>query len=122
MTLDVRILDEAAAELQDAADWYQERSDGLGLILLGAVDTAIDSLARWPRSGSVIDALISISRSVELRSTDFRTTSPTSLQATHWSCSRSLANVGDRSTGSIGRTPEPDRVDTARSRTSSIGE
>ncbi len=57
MTLEVRFVDEAAAELRDAAAWYQERSNGLGLVLLSVIDVAVDAIARWPRSGALIEGV-----------------------------------------------------------------
>lgn len=56
-TLLSRFLGEAAAELRDAADWYKERSDGLGLVLLSVFDTAVDAIARWPRSGALVEGV-----------------------------------------------------------------
>ena len=48
---------EASAELEDAAQWYEERRPGLGLTFLAAVDIAVESLARWPRSGAPVPSL-----------------------------------------------------------------
>ena len=55
MTLAVRFRIEAVDELDEVAGWYQERSDGLGLAFLSALDRVVDSLARWPRTGAVVD-------------------------------------------------------------------
>lgn len=57
MTREVRFLDEAVTELHDAAAWYQERSEGLGLVFLSVIDTAIDSISRWPGSGALVDGV-----------------------------------------------------------------
>ena len=57
MTIQVRLLDEAVAELQDASSWYEERRPGLGLVFLGAVGRTIDHLSRWPDTGTLIDGI-----------------------------------------------------------------
>lgn len=57
MTRPVRFLPEAAAELEDAARWYEERRAALGLALIAAVDQAVASLARWPDAGVLVDGL-----------------------------------------------------------------
>lgn len=57
MTLKVEFLDEAAAELHDAAEWYQQRSDGLGLVFVSVVDAALEGIGRWPRSGVLIEGV-----------------------------------------------------------------
>jgi plasmid stabilization system protein ParE len=46
---------EATLELEEAARWYEDRRTGLGLAFLAAVDGTIESILRWPRSGSLID-------------------------------------------------------------------
>lgn len=35
--------------------WYEDRSGGLGLAFLAAVDRAAESITRWPRSGSLVE-------------------------------------------------------------------
>lgn len=57
MTLNVRFVDEAVAELHDAAAWYQLRSEGLGLVLLSVIDTAVDGIVRRPRTGSLVEGV-----------------------------------------------------------------
>lgn len=57
MTAQVRLLDEAVAELEDASRWYEEQLPGLGLVFLAAVDRTIDRGSRWPLTGSLIDEL-----------------------------------------------------------------
>jgi plasmid stabilization system protein ParE len=48
---------EAAAELEDATRWYEERRAGLGVAFLGAVDAAVESLVRWPGAGAPVTGL-----------------------------------------------------------------
>lgn len=55
MTVEVRFVDEAVAELDDAARWYEERREGLGLAFLAAVDRAVESVERWPRVGTLVE-------------------------------------------------------------------
>ncbi len=55
MTIEIRFLDEAIEELDDAAAWYQSQRDGLGLTFLAAVDRAVDSIERWPRTGPLAE-------------------------------------------------------------------
>lgn len=57
MSLRLRVDDEASAELEDAARWYERRHAGLGLELLAAVDRAIDHLVEWPDAGSPVVGL-----------------------------------------------------------------
>ena len=57
MSLQVRLAPEATAELNDAAQWYEERHVGLGLAYLAAVDLAIGCLLRWPRAGTPVAGL-----------------------------------------------------------------
>lgn len=64
MTVDVRLLDEAIAELGDASAWYEERQVGLGLVFLAAVDRAIEHVSRWPLTGTLIDG---VDESLEVR-------------------------------------------------------
>lgn len=66
MTREVRFLDEAVSELQDAAAWYHERSEGLGLVFLGVIDSAVEVISRWPRSGALVDG---VSDDLEVRRT-----------------------------------------------------
>ena len=42
---------EAAAELEDAALWYEGQRPGLGLELVQAVDFALEQIAGWPQIG-----------------------------------------------------------------------
>lgn len=48
---------DAAAELEAAALWYDERRAGLGLQFLAAVDRAVEHARSWPRSGSAVPEL-----------------------------------------------------------------
>lgn len=64
MTVQVRLLDEAVAEAEDASVWYEEQSAGLGLAFLAAVDRTIDHLSRWPLTGTLIEG---VDESLEVR-------------------------------------------------------
>lgn len=57
MTTQVRVLDAAVAEVEDASVWYEKQSSGLGLAFLAAVDRSIDHLSRWPLTGTLIDGV-----------------------------------------------------------------
>ena len=57
MSNQVRFGPEAIAELSDALRWYEQRRAGLGLALLSAVDAAVKSVTRWPRSGALVVGL-----------------------------------------------------------------
>ena len=48
---------DAAAELEAAAIWYDERRAGLGLQLLAAVDRAVEHARSWPHSGAAVPEL-----------------------------------------------------------------
>jgi plasmid stabilization system protein ParE len=51
MTRAFRPEPEASAELEDAAVWYDNQRQGLGLEFIQAVDAALDRIARWPQIG-----------------------------------------------------------------------
>jgi plasmid stabilization system protein ParE len=55
VTIEVRFVDEAVAELDDAVLWYEEQREGLGLAFLAAVDRAVGSVERWPRVGTLVE-------------------------------------------------------------------
>ena len=55
MTPPIRLTSEAKDDLAQAATWYEDRREGLGLAFLAAVDRAIDSIARWPHTGTPIE-------------------------------------------------------------------
>lgn len=48
MTYQVIVRPEAAREIQGAFDWYEGRSDGLGLEFLRAADACLSSVRRNP--------------------------------------------------------------------------
>lgn len=54
MSYRVRFGPEAAAEIEDAVRWYEQRHAGLRLAFLAAVDGAIETIVRWPESGAPI--------------------------------------------------------------------
>ena len=45
---------EAYAELGEAAVWYEQRRDGLGIEFLQAIDNALESIARFSEAGTVV--------------------------------------------------------------------
>jgi plasmid stabilization system protein ParE len=47
----------ASAELDEAAEWYEQRRAGLGTDLLDEVRAALQVVSRSPRTGSPIDGL-----------------------------------------------------------------
>jgi len=57
VSLPVRFSPEAAAELRDAAGWYEERHAGLGSTFLAAVDSVVARLTVWPGTGSPVEGL-----------------------------------------------------------------
>lgn len=52
MSLRVRLDPDAAAELEDAAAWYESQRAGLGRAFLAAVDQTIEHVSQWPQAGS----------------------------------------------------------------------
>jgi len=52
-----RLEPEASAELEEAARWYESRSQGLGFGFLRAVDAALERIARWPEAGAFVPHL-----------------------------------------------------------------
>ena len=50
MTRRFRTEPEAAAELGDAAVWYESQRTGLGLELIAAVDATIERIGRWSQA------------------------------------------------------------------------
>ena len=54
MTLPFRTASAAAAELEEAAAWYEEQRLGLGHEFLRAVDDALAFIARWPNAGIAV--------------------------------------------------------------------
>jgi ParE toxin of type II toxin-antitoxin system, parDE len=57
VSLAVRFSAEAAAELDDAAAWYDGQRPGLGNAFIDAVAAATAALANWPRSGAPVVGL-----------------------------------------------------------------
>lgn len=55
MTLPIQFSAEAAAELDDAAIWYDEQRAGLGDEFLDVVSETLDTLASLPHSGVPVD-------------------------------------------------------------------
>jgi plasmid stabilization system protein ParE len=54
LTLPLRISEEAAAEMAEAARWYETHRAGLGTEFLDAVDQAVTRIAEMPRLGSLV--------------------------------------------------------------------
>jgi plasmid stabilization system protein ParE len=52
--LPFQIEPEAAVELDEAANWYEEKRLDLGRDFLQAVDEALAFIASWPRSGKPV--------------------------------------------------------------------
>lgn len=57
MTQPPRFIPEAAAELEDAAGWYEQEGSGLGIAFLAAIDETIELVARWPDAGTPVSGL-----------------------------------------------------------------
>jgi plasmid stabilization system protein ParE len=57
VTAEVRFVDEAVKELDDAVLWYEDRREGLGLAFVAALDRAIESISRHPRAAAVIEGV-----------------------------------------------------------------
>ena len=56
MSHKTRFGSEATSELEDAVRWYEQRHVGLGLEFLAAVDNAVESIHRWPLTGTPVDS------------------------------------------------------------------
>lgn len=54
MKLPLRISEEAAAEMAEAARWYEAHRPGLGMEFLGALDDAVARIAEMPKMGSPV--------------------------------------------------------------------
>ena len=54
MSVEIRFVDEAIAELDDAIDWYEQQRSGLGLGFLATLDRTIGAVERWPRAAPPI--------------------------------------------------------------------
>jgi plasmid stabilization system protein ParE len=57
VTTRISLEPEAAAELADAARWYEDQHPGLGSEFLSAVDNAIAHLLDWPHSAPLVPGL-----------------------------------------------------------------
>ena len=57
MTVEIRFVDEAVTELDNAALWYEDRREGLGLAFLAALDRAVESIRRWPRAAALVEGV-----------------------------------------------------------------
>ena len=54
MKLEIIVRPEAAREVQEAFDWYEEKSEGLGLEFLRAADACMAGIKRNPLSSPVM--------------------------------------------------------------------
>ena len=54
MNRPIRIEPEAAAELDEAGRWYDDKRPGLGTQFLEAIDVALSHIARWPRAAAPV--------------------------------------------------------------------
>lgn len=55
MTAAIEFSAEAEDELDAAAVWFDEQRPGLGREFVGAVDAALELVAKWPGTGAVVD-------------------------------------------------------------------
>jgi toxin ParE1/3/4 len=69
VTAEVRFVDEAVKELDDAVLWYEDRREGLGLAFVAALDRAIESISRQPRAAALIEG---VSEDLEVRRLSIR--------------------------------------------------
>jgi toxin ParE1/3/4 len=54
LTLGVRVTPEAQADLDEAQDWYEAASRGLGLRFLEAIEAALRFAADWPETAPLV--------------------------------------------------------------------
>jgi toxin ParE1/3/4 len=54
MTLPIRLLPEARAEFDAAADWYEQRRSGLGIEFVNRVRDALQRVADHPESKAIV--------------------------------------------------------------------
>ncbi|MBC7909470.1 MAG: type II toxin-antitoxin system RelE/ParE family toxin [Pyrinomonadaceae bacterium] len=54
MTYQIIVRPEAAREIQDAFDWYEEKSEGLGLEFLRAADACLAGIKRSPLASPIV--------------------------------------------------------------------
>lgn len=54
MTLPIIFLDDARAEFDEAADWYEQQKPGLGVDFIGRVEEVLDGISKMPRMHQVI--------------------------------------------------------------------
>lgn len=54
MTYEIILRPEAAREVQEAFDWYEEKSEGLGLEFLRAADACIAGIQRNPLASPIM--------------------------------------------------------------------
>lgn len=54
MTYKVLVRPEAAREIQEAFDWYEERSEGLGLEFLRVADACLSGVQRNPAAYQIV--------------------------------------------------------------------
>ena len=54
ITREILVRPEAEAEVQQAFDWYQEQSEGLGLEFLRAIEACLSSVSRNPFAYTVV--------------------------------------------------------------------
>jgi toxin ParE1/3/4 len=69
VTADVRFVDEAVKELDDAVLWYEDRREGLGLAFVAALDRAVESISRRPQAATLIEG---VSEDLEVRRLSIR--------------------------------------------------
>lgn len=102
MSLRFHIEPEAAVELDEAANWYEEKRLDLGRDFLEAVDEALAFIASWPRSGNPFQTFRSVWPPVELLCGGSRTMLSISKLRARFVFSRLHMIVDDRRTGTRG--------------------
>lgn len=55
MTLPIEFSAETEEELDAAATWFEGQQSRIGTEFMDAIDDAVDLIAEWPRSGSLVD-------------------------------------------------------------------
>ena len=60
MTRRFRTEPEASLELEEAAQWYEQRRSGLGIEFLEEIDRALEFIARFPEAGGTARARTTI--------------------------------------------------------------
>lgn len=54
MSLPIRLLPDAKAEFDDAANWYEQRQTGLGVKFVARIRTVLDRISNNPRMHGIV--------------------------------------------------------------------